>query len=181
MNTVFEESGLRFTFDEQWRVFQYDTCPHFLHRMQETRGSAAVDFIGLHGKALYLFEVKNLRHTEWQTPEKIEGIARKVRDTVAGAVGAARLKASPVETWPEVVRCLTTAPAAGGPKEAVHVLAWIELPRLSSLGKTKGDYQKSLSKKLRWLNADVLLLNSHDPEALRIPGLSVTRLPYPPP
>lgn len=55
--TTYEESGLVFRFSPSWKVLRWDKSPYY--KKVSGRGFKGVDFIGIHGKTLYLIEVKN--------------------------------------------------------------------------------------------------------------------------
>ena len=92
------EEDLDFTFDATWQVCsQWDKEGVYSDLKTQASGSKGVDFVGLRGGALYLIEVKDYRTVEHQssTREKLTDdmladiVAAKVRDTVAGLIGAA--------------------------------------------------------------------------------------------
>jgi hypothetical protein len=57
-NTVFEESNLSFSFDNQWIVHKYDD--HRFYQQLAGRSVSGIDFIGIYQeKTLVLMEVKN--------------------------------------------------------------------------------------------------------------------------
>ncbi len=88
------ESGIQFQFGPAWAVQPYDR--HRFYKSLSGRGLSGVDFLGLLGGKLYLFEVKNFRRRQhWQTAEPIEpvlaapqnlsqAVAKKVEDTEVG-------------------------------------------------------------------------------------------------
>ncbi|MBR9920060.1 MAG: hypothetical protein GYB31_04415 [Bacteroidetes bacterium] len=89
-NSVFEESGLRFEFSDQWVVRKYDS--HNYYRGLSSVGMKAVDFIGIFQEKAVLIEVKNYGQ---QSPLKaieilnnpdsfIEHMLQKVEDTRVG-------------------------------------------------------------------------------------------------
>ncbi len=95
----FQESGLSFAFEQNWVVRKYDVHPFF--QGFSGAGLKGVDFIGLQGGRLFLFEVKNYRRRQqWQTENPFERIlkapplftqhiAAKAEDTLRalGAIG----------------------------------------------------------------------------------------------
>lgn len=55
----FIESGLHFRFAEEWAIKKYDA--HRFYKGLSGHGLKGVDFLGILGEELYLFEVKNFR------------------------------------------------------------------------------------------------------------------------
>jgi hypothetical protein len=103
--THIDEGRLRFTFDDNWSVERYDgdgdvtDGGHSFYRNQVSRlpDTKAVDFIGiLELEGGYLIEVKDFRGYRIPNKRRLKSdelaleVAHKVRDTVAGLVGAWR-------------------------------------------------------------------------------------------
>jgi hypothetical protein len=109
MSSLIDEGKLRFEFESQWRVARYDgdekTAPaHAFYQNQVSRlpGTKAVDFVGiLVGEGGYLIEVKDFRGYRVQNKKRLSSrdlaieVAQKVRDTIAGLVGAVRNETNP--------------------------------------------------------------------------------------
>jgi hypothetical protein len=79
------------TFDEGWRVSKYDEWGHYRNQfIKVCEGVKAVDVLALEPKVCcWLVEVKDYRrHARTKPSELAEEVAEKVRDTVAGLVGA---------------------------------------------------------------------------------------------
>ena len=88
----FIESGLHFRFGEGWVIKKYDA--HRFYQGLSGSGLKGVDFLGILGEELYLFEVKNFRRRhDWQTDNPLnavlaqpaafaESMAYKVEDTL---------------------------------------------------------------------------------------------------
>ena len=88
----FIESGLHFRFGEGWVIKKYDA--HRFYQGLSGSGLKGVDFLGILGEELYLFEVKNFRRRhDWQADNPLntvlaqpaaftESMAYKVEDTL---------------------------------------------------------------------------------------------------
>ncbi|XXX78678.1 hypothetical protein WMF30_07870 [Sorangium sp. So ce134] len=128
-------------------------------------GSKAVDIVGVREERLYLIEVKDYRGhpIEAKRRQPLElpiAIACKVRDTVAGLVGAGRLGAEP---WVEGCARLIVER-----KARVHVIAWIADPDLRAAEpiKKREIWQKErsdrLKQRLSWLTPHVTVASPFD-------------------
>ncbi|MCB9040022.1 MAG: hypothetical protein H6557_25655 [Lewinellaceae bacterium] len=88
----FIESGLHFRFGEEWVIKKYDA--HRFYKGLSGSGLKGVDFLGILGEELFLFEVKNFRRRhDWQEENPMDAIlaqpaafaesmAYKVEDTL---------------------------------------------------------------------------------------------------
>jgi hypothetical protein len=176
-----EEGKLAFEFGESWRVVKWDACAVYLDGIQKlngelldgskiarTEGTKAVDFVGVLGsETLYLCEVKDFRkhHLENQKRQRNElplEIGLKVRDTLAGLVGAYVKQGGP--DWVELCgQALTRR------KHQVHVVVWIAedavRPR-ETAGMRAGRYSARLAemkRSLRWLTSRVWVEDPQEP------------------
>lgn len=74
MPTIFNESDLKFTFNKDWIVYQYDQHPFY--KALAGRGLKGVDFLGiLNSKEVVLIEVKNYKI---RFPSKYPPISGKI-------------------------------------------------------------------------------------------------------
>jgi hypothetical protein len=156
----FEEGHQRFTFDgRQWLVVKYDDHRDYREKIARLDGSKAVDFVGVHGGengSLYWIEVKDFRGYRIQNKRRLsdgelaQEAAEKVRDSVAGVVGAYRTSADP-DTWRPLVRAL------GRKTPPIRVLLWLEEDGMPGpRGRRDNAAQvlaQQLKRKLRWLTA----------------------------
>jgi hypothetical protein len=114
---------IRFEFGESWRVAEkWDDSFPFRDGVARI-GSKALDLVGVRQGVLYLIEVKDYRghpiESKGIQPKALPlDIACKVRDSVAGLVGASRVRE---ESW---VR--TCADLLLNPRRQLIVIAWIE-------------------------------------------------------
>lgn len=183
--TTIREGDLDFTFDATWTlVVKWDDTTTFKRGLRDqVEGSKAVDFVGLHTAGVFLIEVKDYRGSE-HTPQTrntlrdggedlVVTVARKVRDTVAGLVGAAR--------HDRTTDTSKLAHAIVDPKPAVCVALWIEhaatLPRVKPSvqelrNKARGGVEfDRLQAAVRWLGARAMICSRAD--SGRLPGLKV--------
>jgi hypothetical protein len=120
--------------------------------------SRAVDIVGRYRGQLYLIEVKDFREHEVENRARIGRglaieVARKVRDTLAGMVGAAHGRDGP--SWKPLVEPLL--------QKQPHVLLWLEEDlrpeRIEKRGHPAPDVAESLRICLRWLSQTVMVVN----------------------
>jgi hypothetical protein len=179
------EGDLVFTFDTEWTlVLKWDDTAAFKNGLcKQITGSKAVDFVGIHGGTIFLIEVKDYRGSE-HTPvtrntlrdggdDLVTTVATKVRDTIAGLVGAARLDRTQDATL--------LAKALVDPKPELCVALWIEhaatlpnvKPGVQALrNKARGGVEfDRLQAAVRWLGARAMICSRAD--AHRLPGLDV--------
>lgn len=180
------EEDLDFAFDASWQVCSHwDTEPVRLALLSQASGSHGVDLVGLREGptgSLYLIEVKDYRTSEKQlsTREKLADdgdpladiVAGKVRDTVAGLVGAARLERD--DAWRACVDSLV--------QREVWVVLWIEHAELDASSPVQRKRAKvralplidSMKKRCRWLSAKVAIYSRSDNG---LPGVTVRSVP----
>jgi len=188
MTTPIREGHLEFTFDDTWTVIlKWDDTPSYKHGLRDqVEGSKAVDFACLRGGDVFLIEAKDYRGSEHDPATKkklrdggedlVSAVACKVRDTVAGLVGAARLARDDDAT--------ALAQALAARRSAVVAVMWIEhaappatvKPKVQALrNKARGGVESDrLQAAVRWLGARALICSRAD--ANHIPGLDVRSL-----
>ncbi|WP_437929095.1 hypothetical protein WMF37_07430 [Sorangium sp. So ce291] len=171
---------IRFEFGESWTLAEkWDDSRAFLSGIGKLQGewtdettgdlvrvgSKAVDIVGVREDRLYLIEVKDYRgypiEAKKRQPHELPiAIACKVRDTVAGLVGAGKLG---VEPWVEICARLLVER-----KPCVHVIAWIADPDLRAAEpiKKREIWQKErsdrLKQRLSWLTPYVTVASPFD-------------------
>ncbi len=137
---AFIEENIRFEFDPgAWVVEKWDNSPMFLHNIRKLNGelsdpkdltrkipegTKAVDFVGVHDGALYLFEVKDFRgyqaaNAYRQEKELPLEIGLKVRDTLAGILGVFS-HTNPKPSWAE-----DAVAAVLARRHPIRVVVWI--------------------------------------------------------
>lgn len=85
------EGKLKFDFPDDWEVSKYDEWSYYRNQFIRTcGGTKAIDILALEPKACcWLLEVKDYReYVRTKTIDLADEIAAKVRDTLAGLVGA---------------------------------------------------------------------------------------------
>ncbi|HVK68188.1 MAG TPA: hypothetical protein VM694_27205, partial [Polyangium sp.] len=119
---------IRFLFGESWTVVEkWDDSRLYREGIHELDGTKAVDIVGVRNGDLYLIEVKDFRghaiETKRRQPSELPlAIGCKVRDTLAGLIGASRQSGEP---WVE-----TCAKLLLDGKRRIYVIAWFEDPAL---------------------------------------------------
>lgn len=173
----FDEQALHFEFDDTWQVVKYDDEPGYrdgIHTLGQTK---AVDFLGQRhpDKRLVFIEVKDFRGHRIENKERVSSgdladeVAYKVRDTLAGMIGAQRCR--PDEAiWRELVRALDH-------RHELRVILWLEEDKPRGGKDIRADGRrstllKSLKARLRWLDARALV----ESRAPGLPGVTVTGL-----
>lgn len=170
---AFDVEKIRFEFGESWTVAEkWDDTRTFLDGIRRLTGevldertgeissvgSKAVDIVGVRNDDLYLIEVKDYRghpiETKRRQPRELPLlIGCKVRDTIAGLVGASRRGVDPA-----LASC---AILLLKPKRRVYVIAWIADPALRSAEPIhkRAAWQKQRSDQLKqclsWLTPNV--------------------------
>lgn len=178
MSTVLVEGNIEFSFDESWSVLKWDGHEAYVNGVQCVEPCKAADFCGIREKVLFLIEVKDFRGHRIENKKRLTGasieglpheVAVKVRDTVAGIVGARRSRQTEQEIWEPLGRAL------GDMKFAVRVVLWLEedFPRRPIETQVLQDNIKS---KLRWLTTHVQVCCMADARSLP-PGVGARNLP----
>ena len=189
MSTTLDEGRLRFEFDDAWTVVKYDDTVEYAHIRDQTEAKG-VDFVGLIAAGssrfvIHLIEVKDFRgHRIENAPRIRDGklaleVAQKVRDTVAGLIGACRTSGE-AQPWQRFAGALHRR------RDEVRVVLWLELDRPPTRGavsqrtfrrmKGKTDLSvltASLKKGSRWLTARTLVVD----QDIGLEGVTATNLP----
>lgn len=180
----YREEYLDFAFDASWSVCSHwDREAVYESLKQQASGSGGVDFVGIRSGKLFLVEVKDYRGSEKDssTREKLaddgallaDAVARKVRGTVAGLVGAARTERE--VAWKTCVASLVHG--------ELFVVLWVEHAAVDARSAVRSKRAKvgavvtllpSLKKRCRWLGAHAAIC-SRGGEGL--PGVEVTSVP----
>jgi hypothetical protein len=184
MSSRIHEGKLRFEFESQWRVARYDgdedAAPaHAFYQNQVSRlpGTKAVDFVGILVGEGYLIEVKDFRGYRIPNKKRLSSgdlaieVAQKVRDTIAGLVGAVRN-----ETNPSI---LTDAGLLLFKKaETVRIVLWLEddaAVNAKAWAEELNTMTTRIQTYLRWLTPRVLVV-SISTYANKPPGIKVTNV-----
>ncbi len=169
MSRVFVEGNLRLEFGERWRIIRYDADDSWYRRGIERQldGTKAVDFVGLYGLRQFFFiEVTDPRGHPiiFKKTTRGSGIEfetlSKVRDTIAGLVGAVRTDRESAD-WRTFHSTLVS------PHSVVKIVLWYEPHALgpadirSKRKKVQLDtLTKDLKRRARWLTREVLAVCS---------------------
>jgi hypothetical protein len=174
------EGDLDFTFDPGWTLIRHwDREAVYAALDAQVPGSRAVDFVGVRAdpEAIFLIEVKDYRSSEGHgtTRRKLADdgreladiVAEKIRDTVAGLLGAARVDRDP--DWQQTRHALA---------ENVWVVLWIEHAGLAADSEVykkrsrigAGVLEDSIQRRCRWLKAKAIVCSR---DAACLPGLTV--------
>jgi hypothetical protein len=173
----FTEGGIRFKFsDAVWsNVLFYDErddqkrpiLPE-LEKINRATGASSVEFIGiLQAERLVFMEVKDFRQHRIENKARLSSnelaveIAVKVKDTIAGIVGGARLSTHQRVLFKEFVRYLNSE------KKIIEVVLWLEedargLPSTILEKRNRAgnfNLSKQLKEKLNWLTHQVVVMN----------------------
>jgi hypothetical protein len=177
---IFEESRLKFDFDEQyWDIVQYDAHPDYKSVSGKLQGTKAVDFLGFYNKSLVMFEVKNFRgfgnnsNVEQRICNGMDDltteIAQKVRDTIAIITGLGR--SGKDDFWIKTLHHI-----AGN--RPVTIIAWVEEDSNSRLQKRKKHEmavrRDFLAKKLGWLSGSTVSIDNVKEQHFCFEGFSVS-------
>jgi hypothetical protein len=176
----FTEECQQLSFDDsKWIVLKYDEETVYLDRIAKLQETKGVDFIGIHASDLYLIEVKDFRNFRIQTQPRLTSgelaieVGQKVRDTVAGIVGAYRTSSDP-QKWELFAKKLIAN------NKVIRIVIWLEydLPTHNTArDKVRASVETNIYKKrLNWLTSQVLVTNQTNNN---IPNLSVSNLPHP--
>jgi hypothetical protein len=178
LSQTFEEGRLRFSFGESWRVVKYDDHRDYRQKIAKLEGSGALDFVACRN-GLFLIEVKDFRGYRIENKERLEQghlaeeVAGKVRDTIAGLVGAHQCSSEP-EFWEPYASALVRR------TRPIRVILWLEHdhppgPVLARRWKSvRMILAQTLKTKLRWLTTKVAVVG-HDEAQLQ--DLVVSSLP----
>lgn len=189
MSTVFEEEYLRFEFDDAWTVVKYDDTAEYARIRAQTEAKG-VDFVGLVAAGssrfvIHLIEVKDFRGHSIENAPRIRGgelalhVAQKMRDTVAGLIGARRTSGE-LQPWERFAGALRRR------RDEVRVVLWLERDRVPSRGAVSRRHFRRMRRKTelsvlagtlkarsRWLTARTLVVD----QDTGLEGVTATNLP----
>jgi hypothetical protein len=173
---IFEESNLRFEFNEDYQLIKSDENINFKNIKQYLPETKDIDFVGfyLQEKAFFL-EVKNFKGSK---PEDIDTlttkIAQKLRDTIAIIAGAARNSTNDTEFWQKLHQKI------GNERSEIFLIFWLEEDDANYKSKTKPRLtiiNQKLKQKCKWLNAKISVQNKQTHTLI---GLNTSFLPITP-
>ena len=184
--TIINEGALRFEFDATWQdAVKWDDSKGYRNGIGRLLDTKAVDILcRTKGKCCFI-EVKDFRGHRIENKGRLGSgalqveVAQKVRDTLAGLLGASRTSDDPA-SWEPYARALVS-------RDEVYVVLWLEEDFTPGPGSGTEDdrwrarlsvVQNELKKQLRWLTTRVLVTSVR--EAPRLPGVRVRNLPQGP-
>jgi hypothetical protein len=178
MAKTIHEGYLAFAFDNRWRVEKYDEHFDFRRKIGELQSSKAVDFVAFDGAECLFIEVKDFRTHRIENRLRLSGplaeeVALKVRDSIAGVIGAHRCSCTP-ETWAPFAKSIANR------GKQLKVILWLEddTARNQLKWKQKASVLTNvLRKKLAWLTTRVIVMNLQTCGS-RPQGISVSNLPH---
>ena len=181
---LIEEGRLRFEFDAQWQAaVKWDDSLAYRKGIGLLPGTRAVDIVCRSKGRCVLIEVKDFRGHRIENKPRVAGelqqeVASKVRDSLAGILGAARLNADG-GYWRPYAKALVS-------NDDVYVVLWLEQDFAPPVGSgTQEQRWKAhlstmlnvLKQRLHWLTPNVLVTSVR--EVARLPGVTVSNLPHP--
>lgn len=177
---AFVEGRLEFTFGAR-TARKRDDEPAYRNGIARLHETKATDFVALKEGQLLCLEVKDFRghrienKARLSTGELAIEVSQKVRDTLAGLIGARRTMGDGDE-WKAFVE------AAGNATHSLHVILWLEedLPPRSAPGArelSRNTLTQELKKQLRRLTTHVFVASLDRSQAIadiRVKNASVT-------
>lgn len=169
--TLIREGRIELEFPKHWCVIKYDDSAAYRHHAcRHLQGTKAVDIVALDPTpsrpCLYFIELKDFRghaienrlrlnpNKKQEQESVFHEIGEKVRDTLAGIIGALRVAGG---DWPDCLAPIV-AHVAGADRE-VAVVAWIEEDYASASVQraSLSTYDRELARKVRWLTTTYMV------------------------
>ncbi|HVA47275.1 MAG TPA: hypothetical protein VNH11_12980 [Pirellulales bacterium] len=182
MSSEFREGQLRFQFSDEWYVVKYDGHRDYSAEMARLQGTKAVDFIALleaqPAAEMLWMEVKDFRGYRIQNKarqfdgELAAELGEKVRDSIAGLVGAWQRSSTPDVWLPFIERLSQREPP-------MKVLLWLEDDPPPPGGTRNATLTERvrirlLKERLRWLTTKVIvasLATRNWPKGMKVSNL----------
>lgn len=151
----FSESRLEFHFAEDWQVIKYDDEAAYRKMTGLMPGMKGIDFLALHDDMLYFIEVKNFRNYPTEEDTRLSSnalvyqVAQKVRDSLAGMIGAYRNAQDPMR-WERFANHAVVR------ERPVRVVLWLKHHFSTAENKVQQSVLlNQLKKALAWLTPHV--------------------------
>lgn len=178
----FDEGRLRFDFSSKWEAERYDADDqgqgsHSYYRNQVARlpSTKAVDFVGMfEDEDCYLIEVKDFREYRIENKQRLKcgelaiEVAEKVRDTVAGLVGAWRNESNKTVVSQIGANLLHKS-------KPIRIVLWLEDDTAADVRQWRQQLDTittQIQSRLKWLTTRVLVTScsaySDKPPELRV-------------
>lgn len=175
------QNELYFEFGDHWGpIVEWDKHPAYRHGIHEIDKAGAVDVLGLCGKTLYFIEAKDYRFNRRRKPIdpwlELEG---KVRNTVAGLLGACRRKE-------HVASCAPFVDLIRDRRFDLKIVFWYETPAVVEAAEISMAKRAKLGSivaarrvknHMKWLEAGVFSTRTVEEYQEILPDLIVTSLP----
>lgn len=181
MTNTLKEKDLLFEFGPGWSVVKWDDDAAYKRLDKRLPGTKAVDFLAVYGQKLYFIEVKDGRKDEaafrhrLKTGELFLEVGQKVRDSMAGLVGALHV-ASHDEKWEPFRQALLNPP--------IRVVLWLELSQgphgphaLMELKAETNTREQQLMSRVDRLARRAIVASTRLGPHPELPALTVTNLP----
>ncbi len=180
MPTIFEESDMRFEFDDSYTLRSSDTLVDVKKVKDQVSETKDTDFFGYKTTAeetvLFFMELKNFRgYQSEKIEELVKEVAQKLRDMIPIIMGGLRNSTNEQEFWAELAAYVADLDTP------IHLVFWLEedrpanskrpiKPRLATICEV-------LQKKCKWLGAKVFVV---DKSSSDLSGIKADFLPIPP-
>lgn len=165
------EGRLEFEFQEPpWQARKWDDTPSYRNHIGKLTGTKATDFVAWRDSNVLFIEVKDFRGHRIENKARLSDgelaleVAQKVRDTLAGIIGAHRMAGDGAD-WTVPVGSTANV------KHGVQVVLWLEqdappkAPR-GTLDRTRNTLEQLLKQQLRWLTTKVLVTSLEQSKGL---------------
>jgi hypothetical protein len=168
---IFAEGRLEFSFPAPWNVRKWDGEPAYQQGIKKLQESKAMDFVAEQSAGLLLIEVKDFRGHRIENKARLKDrdlaveVAQKVRDTLAGILGANRVHTYGDDWRPFVDAAVTL-------KKPVSIVLWLEQdhsPRSAPGAKdqARNTLEQHLKGQLRWLTTHVFVVSLDHSQRLK--------------
>lgn len=175
------QNELYFEFGDHWGpIVEWDRHPAYRRGIEQIDKAGAVDVLGLCGKSLYFIEAKDYRFN--RRKNRIDSrlqLESKVRNTVAGLLGACRHKE-------HVAACAPFVDLILNRRIELKIVFWYETPavvgaaELSMAKRAKVGSMiaaRRVENNIKWLDAGVFSTRTVEEYQEILPDLVVTSLP----
>lgn len=167
--TVFEESNLRFEFDNQYNIIKSDSDVNIVNAKKFLQGTKDTDFLGFYSNdVIFFMEVKNFRGVHHEDIEVLTNeVAQKLRDTVAIIAGASRNSTNDNIFWKSLHKKI------GKNDIEIRYIFWLEEDVMFNNPRAKSRLHTitaKLKNKCKWLTTKVFVqsINSYELDGINV-------------